>query len=284
MATNKNKKSDNTPDSSAKTPTTESNTTPATPKAESEPTKTASTAETSKPTIDPVEAKSATAQKVSSTEAAKVSPDKSSEPEAKSAAPTKPTEKLSEPIVKPAAAQASQPPAPAAQSKPPEPETVKPSQPAFTPPATPAKSVVAPPPDSPVSATVSSSQPTIVEPDVEVYSTDSTDTTFEEIKAKVVTFLENLPENTANFFKQNQKPLISLGLILAVLITIKITAGLLDILNEIPLVKPLFEAVGVTYSGWFIYRYLLWSNNRQELWQKVDTAKEDILGGNKEVN
>lgn len=270
MATNKNKKPDNTPDSSAKTPTTESQT-PSTPaKAESEATTKASTPSESKPTIEPEVAKSATAQKVSSTEPTKASTEQPPAPEAK------PAEKPPEPTVQPAAAKASQPPAPA-QPKPPAPAATG-SQPAYTPPVAPVKPVVAPPPDSPVSATVSSSQPTIVQPDVEVYSTDSTDTTFQEIKAKVVTFLENLPENTANFFKQNQKPLISLGLILALLITIKITAGLLDILNEIPLVKPLFEAVGVTYAGWFIYRYLLWSSTRQELWQKLDSAKEDILG------
>ncbi len=135
------------------------------------------------------------------------------------------------------------------------------------------------PPASPVTSTVTSSQPSIVAKD-EISPLESSTVNFQTIKVKVVGFLENLPESTANFFKYNQKPLITIGLILALLVTLKITAGLLDILNEIPLVKPLFEAIGMSYSGWFIYRYLLWSNTRQELWQKVDNAKADILGKN----
>ncbi|MGB3535877.1 MAG: CAAD domain-containing protein [Microcoleaceae cyanobacterium] len=261
MATDKSKKQNNNPEDEAKTPQTD---------AQKQSTPPASEPTEPKPVIDPAAAKSTATQNVQpTTTPAKPSADKP-------AAQTKPAEKPPEPTVKPAAAQVSQPPEPA---KPLEPATAKASQPAYTPPATPAKSVVAPPPATPVSATVTSSQPSMVKPDVELSS--DADSTFQEIKLKVVAFLENLPENTAKFFQQNQKPLISLGLILALLITLKITAGLLDILNEIPLVKTLFEAVGVTYSAWFIYRYLLWSNTRQELWKKVDETKQDILGENR---
>ncbi len=274
MATSKGKKNNPEPDSSAKAPQTES-----------EATKSTKAAKEQKPVIDPEAANSTATQTVSpKTTPAKPSPEKPPEPEVKPAAQTKPPEKAPEPEVKPAAAKVSQPSA-SAPPKSPEPVAAKASQPSYTPPATPAKPVVAPPPTvSPVSATVTSSQPsvTVVEPGVDPYGEE--DNTFQEIKVKVVTFLENLPENTANFFQQNQKPLISLGLILALLITLKITAGLLDILNEIPLVKPLFEAIGVSYSAWFIYRYVLWFNTRQELSQKLNSAKEDILGENQKLS
>jgi hypothetical protein len=281
MATNKDKKNNQDQNSAAKAEQPASKapkTEPATPKATPEATKsTAPAKEESKPVIDAAAAKSATTQSVEPKATTAKPAEKAPEPTMKPAAQTKPTEKLSEPMVKPAAAQVSQPPAPA-QPKAPEPVAAKPPQPSFTPPATPAKPVAAPPPASPVTKTVTSSQPSVTQPKVEVYPSGSSTVDFQTIKGKVVTFLENLPQNTVNFFQSNQKPLISLGLILALLITLKITAGLLNILNEIPLVKPLFEAIGVSYSGWFLYRYLLWSSTRKELWQKVDTAKTDILG------
>lgn len=275
MATNKGRKNNKDQDSAAKAEQPDPKVPQAESKTQPEATKSTPAAKEEKPVIDAAAAKPAATQKVEPT-AAKPA-EKPPEPTVKPAAQTKPTEKLSEPMVKPAAAQASQPPAPA-QPKAPEPVTAKATQPSFTPPATPAKPVAAPPPASPVTKTVTSSQPSVIQPPVDLSASDSSGIDFQTIKVKVVTFLNNLPENTVNFFKYNQKPLISLGLILALLITLKITAGLLDILNEIPLFKPLFEAVGVSYSGWFIYRYLLWSSTRKELWQKVDTAKADILG------
>ena len=54
--------------------------------------------------------------------------------------------------------------------------------------------------------------------------------------------------------------------------------GLVEIINEIPLIKPTFETVGLGYSAWFIYRYLLKADNRKEISADFNTLKEEILG------
>eukprot|EP00746_Dinoflagellata_sp_MGD_P125151 gnl/MRDRNA2_/MRDRNA2_59866_c0_seq1.p1 gnl/MRDRNA2_/MRDRNA2_59866_c0~~gnl/MRDRNA2_/MRDRNA2_59866_c0_seq1.p1 ORF type:complete len:263 (-),score=62.42 gnl/MRDRNA2_/MRDRNA2_59866_c0_seq1:123-911(-) len=46
--------------------------------------------------------------------------------------------------------------------------------------------------------------------------------------------------------------------------------------NALPLLPGLFEAVGLGYSGWFAYRYLLTKSSRQELVADIDELKKKI--------
>ncbi len=54
--------------------------------------------------------------------------------------------------------------------------------------------------------------------------------------------------------------------------------GILDRLNTIPLFAPTFELVGLGFTGWFIFRYLLYAASRQELKQEIDVVKNRIVG------
>jgi len=36
--------------------------------------------------------------------------------------------------------------------------------------------------------------------------------------------------------------------------------------------------IGMGYTGWFVYRYLLKASNRQELLTEVDSFKEQVVG------
>ncbi|RCV25872.1 hypothetical protein SETIT_5G200500v2 [Setaria italica] len=40
----------------------------------------------------------------------------------------------------------------------------------------------------------------------------------------------------------------------------------------------LLELVGLSYSGWFVYRYLLFQENRKELAEVIDDIKRRIVG------
>ncbi|MEG4283391.1 CAAD domain-containing protein [Microcoleus sp. A006_D1] len=103
---------------------------------------------------------------------------------------------------------------------------------------------------------------------------------FQNIKDQVLTILSELPAYVSNFFADYQKPLVTLGLILAGGISIKVMLGVLDALNDVPLVAPVFELIGMGYTGWFVYRYLLKASNRQELLTEVDSFKEQVVGKN----
>ncbi len=89
------------------------------------------------------------------------------------------------------------------------------------------------------------------------------------IATQLVEFLSQLSENLSSFFGENQQLLINLGLIFGAIITFKVSLAVIAAINEIPLVAPTLELVGIGYSIWFINHYLLNTSSRQELTQKI---------------
>jgi len=101
---------------------------------------------------------------------------------------------------------------------------------------------------------------------------------FDEIKEKVVVVLSELPGYISSFFGSYQKPIITVVLILAAIIALKVLFAVIDALNDIPLLSPSFELIGMGYTAWFVYRYLLKASTRQELVQEFNSYKEQITG------
>lgn len=91
-------------------------------------------------------------------------------------------------------------------------------------------------------------------------------------------FLAQLPDYVSRFFDENKQPIISFALIVAALIALRVVLTVLITLNDIPLIAPTFEVVGIGYSVWFVSRYLLKSSNRQELSLELQKLKQQVVG------
>jgi hypothetical protein len=100
----------------------------------------------------------------------------------------------------------------------------------------------------------------------------------QQVWDKISGLLGDLPEYVTDFFKEYQRPIITVGLIFGAIVSVKLVLAVLGAINEIPLLSPTFELIGLTYSGWFIYRYLLRASNRQELVEDINTLKDQVLG------
>ena len=141
---------------------------------------------------------------------------------------------------------------------------------------------------NPISQTETKTQTVSVDVNLEkagaitlVNSTDSSSlskTQLIEIANQVITILSDLPMYVVKFFENYQKAIITIGLIVAGGITLKVTFAVIDSLNDVPLLAPLFELVGMGYTAWFIYRYLLRASTRQELSSEISSLKEQVLG------
>jgi glutamyl-tRNA synthetase len=107
---------------------------------------------------------------------------------------------------------------------------------------------------------------------------DATTSQLDGIKNQIVTILSDLPEYVTAFVKDYQKPLVTVGLILAILVSLRVLVAVLDVLNGIPLVQPTFEIVGLSYSIWFVYRYLLSASTRSELSSQLEQLKQQVAG------
>jgi CAAD domains of cyanobacterial aminoacyl-tRNA synthetase len=109
-------------------------------------------------------------------------------------------------------------------------------------------------------------------------STSTASNQAQEYLDQVLLYLAKLPDYLGSFFGEYQKPLITVGLIIAAFVTVKVTLAVLDALNDVPLLSPFFELVGIGYSAWFVYRYLLRASNRKELTVELTALKDQLLG------
>ena len=101
---------------------------------------------------------------------------------------------------------------------------------------------------------------------------------WQQISRQITQFLEQLPEYLSGFFQNYKQPLITVALILAAIVTAKVVLAVLDAINDIPLLSPLFELIGIGYASWFIFRYLLKSPTRQELGNEIQLLKNQFVG------
>ncbi|KAI4328146.1 hypothetical protein L6164_020527 [Bauhinia variegata] len=57
-----------------------------------------------------------------------------------------------------------------------------------------------------------------------------------------------------------------------------LTSAVVSAIDSIPLFPKFLEVVGLAYTLWFTYRYLLFKQNRDELAAKIEELKEQVLG------
>lgn len=93
-------------------------------------------------------------------------------------------------------------------------------------------------------------------------------------------YLAKVPDYIGEWFAHpsNKKFLTTLGLIVGSIITVKVILAVLDAINDLPLISPLMQLIGLIYSAWFIYRYLWKASNRQELLTEIEALRAQIFG------
>ncbi|OWM75581.1 protein CURVATURE THYLAKOID 1A, chloroplastic-like [Punica granatum] len=61
-------------------------------------------------------------------------------------------------------------------------------------------------------------------------------------------------------------------------VAVWLSSVFVDAINSVPLVPTLMELVGLGFTGWFIYRYLLFKSTRKELASEIEALKSKITG------
>ncbi len=79
------------------------------------------------------------------------------------------------------------------------------------------------------------------------------------------------------------KPIfIAIGWVLLAIVGFKLVltflSAILSVATSIPVLSPLFELIGVIYTGWFIYSHLLTVTQRREFSQNVSRFKRELFG------
>ncbi|KAJ8900650.1 hypothetical protein K2173_025427 [Erythroxylum novogranatense] len=62
------------------------------------------------------------------------------------------------------------------------------------------------------------------------------------------------------------------------IVAVWLTSVLVTAINSVPLLPKIMELVGLGYTGWFVYRYLLFKSSRKELATDIEELKKKIAG------
>ncbi|KAJ9188266.1 hypothetical protein P3X46_003638 [Hevea brasiliensis] len=62
------------------------------------------------------------------------------------------------------------------------------------------------------------------------------------------------------------------------IVAVWLSSILVGAINSVPLLPKIMELVGLGYTGWFVYRYLLFKSSRKELATDIEALKKKIAG------
>jgi hypothetical protein len=62
------------------------------------------------------------------------------------------------------------------------------------------------------------------------------------------------------------------------------SSTVVNTVNNVPLLPNLMELIGLAYSAWFFYRYLLFQDNRKELAAELKELKHKITGTTDDIS
>ncbi|RDY06659.1 Protein CURVATURE THYLAKOID 1A, chloroplastic [Mucuna pruriens] len=62
------------------------------------------------------------------------------------------------------------------------------------------------------------------------------------------------------------------------IVAVWLSSILVSAINSVPLLPKIMELVGLGYTGWFVYRYLLFKSSRKELATDIESLKKKITG------
>jgi hypothetical protein len=99
-----------------------------------------------------------------------------------------------------------------------------------------------------------------------------------DVVKQAIDVVNGLPGYVKEFYGNNKSAVTVVGIVLGSIVGLKLTLAILSAINEIPLLAPTFEMVGIGYTAWFVYRYLLKASTREELGSEFDGFKSGIFG------
>jgi valyl-tRNA synthetase len=85
-------------------------------------------------------------------------------------------------------------------------------------------------------------------------------------------------QQSKSWLKDYRKPVVNLALLFLVLVGAKLTIDILWAIDSVPVLPILLKLIGLVYTLWFVYRYLLNSTSRQEFVAKFNTLKDELVG------
>ena len=99
-----------------------------------------------------------------------------------------------------------------------------------------------------------------------------------KIEEQFRNIFSNFPDYINQLYQEYKIQLQVVFFLALAILTVKLLASFVQALNRIPILSISFELIGMGYLLWFVYRYLLNQDNRQELLDKIEDIRTEIIG------
>ena len=102
---------------------------------------------------------------------------------------------------------------------------------------------------------------------------------WEMLSGRIKEFLEG--NNLVEWWQKMRQPLILVGVLIGLILTLRIYGGILDAIATVPLAPRLFQLVGAIYAAWYAATRLVKSNERKQVSSNLQDLWTSIRGGRK---
>jgi valyl-tRNA synthetase len=93
----------------------------------------------------------------------------------------------------------------------------------------------------------------------------------------IATILDSFPGGLFRFVTQYRRSLLWIGAIASAIISADVLLAIVETINHVPLVGPLLEILGLIVAGRFIYKRLLWKENRAQFVEQLRSQQTRIV-------
>ncbi|KAK1264400.1 hypothetical protein QJS04_geneDACA019425 [Acorus gramineus] len=89
---------------------------------------------------------------------------------------------------------------------------------------------------------------------------------------------ESIVKYVSNAWSTPEDRIALAGLGFAAIVALWASTNLIGAIDKIPFVPGVLEFIGILFSWWFVYRYLLFKPDREELLRSAKKSISDVLG------
>lgn len=98
------------------------------------------------------------------------------------------------------------------------------------------------------------------------------------VTGKILEPFLKAPDYLRESFNEYHRPLVVGGALITTLGFSSFLIKIIQQINDLPLVSPILELIGIGYTGWFLYRYVSSASGRQTLQKQLQTWTAEIFG------
>ncbi|KAI4331441.1 hypothetical protein MLD38_029628 [Melastoma candidum] len=88
----------------------------------------------------------------------------------------------------------------------------------------------------------------------------------------------SIVKSVQNVWERPEDRVAVIGLGFATVVAIWASINLVGAIDKLPIVPSTLEFIGILFSAWFTYRYLLFKPDREELFRNINKSISDVLG------